>query len=216
MPIENITSFLVAVVFVFTVSGLLMLLTARPASSGTSSEPSESDNAAQEPLYFEDMEEQADEIDYAEQPLAEVAAVKVPHIELPGAHAGGGATAQHSCKISGIITLDEDEDPDEKRKYNRRLKDRRCAEIAFDDEDKRVLGRRALFRRQEDHQGKRLIEVTEAADMLGVPVERIYRWLDKTDIPFCKISEGKNEKLRFEVSDLLRWYGDFSPGQDRR
>jgi excisionase family DNA binding protein len=162
------------------------------------------------------MEELADEIHNDEQLLAEAATINVPHIELPGAHAGGGATSENSCKVSGVITLDVGDDEDEKRKYNRRLKDRRCAEIAFDDEDKRVLGRRVLFRRQEDLHGKRLIDVTEAADTLGVPVERIYRWLDKTDIPFCKVNEGKNEKLRFEASDLLRWYGDFSPGQDRQ
>ena len=48
---------------------------------------------------------------------------------------------------------------------------------------------------------------------MAVPVEKIYQWLDKTDIPFYQLTDGKEKKLRFEVNELLQWYSLFSSEQ---
>lgn len=214
MPIDHLFNFLIAVFLVFLLSSILMLLTVRRAASGSLEEQSESDSSEECPS-SDVLDELAEAIENDEDLLTVVTPLKVPHIDLPGTLAGGGATEQACCKANGVILLDSDEDPNEKRKFNRRLRDRRSSETPVD-EDRRMLERRVWLRRREDYAGKKLLNVTDAADTLGVPVEQIYQWLDKTDIPFYHITEGKSKAIRFEINELLHWYSIFSSTESGR
>jgi excisionase family DNA binding protein len=168
--------------------------------------------AAEDPPPAGSLEELVETIESDEELLAAPTPLQIPHIELPGALAGGGATEQPYCKASGTIILKTDKDPKEKRRFNRRLKDRRSSETPVG-EDRRIVERRIWLRREEDRHGKKLLTVTDAADMLGAPIEQIYRWLEKTDIPFYQVTDGKEKKLRFDVDELFQWYSLFSSEQ---
>ena len=211
MPAEYVYSFLIAVFVVFFMSAVFTLLADRPGAAdpvGGAFDP----KADEELPSSGALEELAEQIEHDEELLSAVTPLKVPHIELPGALAGGGATAQSFSKAAGVISLDVDDNPDENREYDRRMKDRRASEVGVD-QDRRMVERRIWLRRKEDKKGKRLLSVTDAADTLGVPVERIYQWLDKTDIPFYQTTEGKEKAIRFEIDELLQWYSAFCSSQ---
>jgi excisionase family DNA binding protein len=214
MSAEYLYSFLIAAFVVFSMSAVFTLLAVRPGSSspmGGASEPGTDEESSP----YDGLEELAEQVEADEELLSTVTPLKVPHIELPGALAGGGATAEACSKTSGVITLDMVDNPDENREYDRRMRDRRSSEFGVD-QDRRLVERRILLRRDEDLKGKQLLTVTDAADTLGVPVERIYQWLDKADIPFYQVAEGKSKAIRFEINELLQWYSAFcsSPGRE--
>ena len=211
MPAEHVYSFLVAVFVVFFMGGVFTLLADRPGAAdpmGGTFGP----GADEESPLSDVLEELAEKIEQDEELLSAVTPLKVPHIELPGALAGGGATAQSFSKAAGVISLDVDDSPDENREYDRRMTDRRASEVGVD-QDRRIVERRIWLRRKEDEKGKRLLTITDAADTLGVPVERIYQWLDKTDIPFYQTMDGKNKAIRFDIDELLQWYSAFCASQ---
>jgi len=208
MPLEQMSSFLVAICFVFTLSGILMLFNTKSSSSGVPDEDPEPE-ASEQPYPIEELEELVDEIERDQALQVSLAPVKVPHIDLPGALSGGGVKEEACSKVSGVISLKAGENPDERRQYNRRLSDRRSLDVAVDD-DRRIVDRRIWLRRREDFQGKQLLTVTDAADTLGIPIEQLYRWLDGTDIPFYQVTDGKKKAIRFEINELLQWYGEFS------
>lgn len=214
MSVEYLYSFLVAICVVFFMSAVFTLLNVRSGASYPMGGASDDPEADEESPPRDGLEELAEQIESDEELLSTVAPLKVPHIELPGALAGGGATAQACSKAAGVITLAVDNNPDENREYDRRMRDRRSSE-AFVDHDRRLVERRIWLRRKEDLKGKQLLTVTDAADTLGVPVERIYQWLDKTDIPFYQTTEGKNKAIRFEVNELLHWYSVFYSSQGK-
>jgi len=208
MPIELLAEFLTSILFVFFLSGLLILFIVRSPSSNLEAQYPEPDPADEESSGQVGLEDLAEEISLDKKLLASVAPVQVPHIELPGAIAGGGATAEARSKTSGKIILRDTADSGDKRKFNRRLRDRRSSDVPVDD-DQRALERRIWLRREEDHSGKKLLTVSDAADTLGVPVEQIYKWLDKVDIPFYHVTDGKKKAIRFEINELLQWYTGF-------
>ena len=212
MPVENLANFLLVVFVGYIISAVFTLITSGAASTTKQGGSSELERA-EEPPPSGSLEELAETIESDEKLLAAVTPIQVPHVELPGALTGGGATEQPHGKASGVIILGTDENPDEKRKFNRRLGDRRSSESLVA-EDRRMVERRIWLRREEDRRGKKLLNVTDAADVLAVPVEKIYQWLDKTDIPFYQVTDGKEKKLRFEVNELLQWYGLFSSEQN--
>jgi hypothetical protein len=137
------------------------------------------------------------------------APVNVPHTDLPGARLGGGAANEANSKAAAIIPLLLVEEPSERRKYNRRLSDRRDAADFPVDSERRLIQRRIWLRREEDRKGKVLLNVTDAANTLGVTIEQLYKWLDNSDIPFYQVTEGKRKAIRFEVNELLHWHSQF-------
>ncbi len=208
MPIELLLlEFLTSTVFVFILSVFFLLLMARSPSLGPADQNPESDREEQ-PEQSGGIEDLAKEIERDEELRAVVTPVEIPHIDLPGALAGGGATHEACSKAAGQIAVQEGGVPDDGRTYSRRLKDRRSSDFPVDD-DQRTVERRIWLRRDEDKAGKRLLNVADAADMLGVKVEQIYKWLDKADIPFYHVTDGKKKAIRFEVDELLSWYSEF-------
>jgi len=207
MPIELLAEFLTSILFVFFLSALLILFTIRSPSSNLKAQYPEPDpdEESSGQLGLEDL---AEDISLDKKLLASVAPVQVPHIELPGAIAGGGARAEARSKTSGKILLRDTADSSDKRKFNRRMRDRRSSDVPVDD-DQRALERRIWLRREEDRSGKKLLTVSDAADTLGVPVEQIYKWLDKVDIPFYQVTDGRKKAIRFEINELLQWYTGF-------
>lgn len=207
MPIELLAEFLTSIFFVLILSALFLLITLKSPSSNPLHNSPEPDDDEQPPEPG-GLEELAEEIERDEQLHAAVIPVEVPHIDLPGIVAGGGAADEACSKVTGKIVLKESDTPDDKRTYNRRLKDRRTSDAPVEN-DQRVLERRIWLRREEDKRGKKLLTVTDAAETLGVPVEQIYKWLDKVDIPFYQVTDGKKKAIRFEVNELLQWYTAF-------
>jgi len=199
--------FMVTILLVFALSGLITLLTAQMESE----ELSVSDflpPEEEEPVEDDPFAELADELSRDEGLLAEITPIKVPHMDLPGAMIGGGAKEEACSKVVGTLVLKPSLDGDERRMFNRRLRDRRIDGIAAN-EERRMLQRRVWLRRREDRRRKKLVTVTEAAEMLGVSVEQMYKWLDQTDMPFYHVSEGNRKAIRFEVEELLTWHGAF-------
>lgn len=203
--------FLAMIIFVFILSAIVLTLAVRTSSSDSGDEahnpvePVESERHLEE----EGFEELARMIEKDQGLLTQPPPVQVPHIPLPDALLGGGANEEAFSKATGTIVLKVNEDPNEKREYNRRLRDRRTSDIPTDDE-RRIVQRRVWLRREEDRRGKTLLTVADAADTIGVPVERIYKWLDESDIPFYQVTEGKKKAIRFEIDELLQWYGAFT------
>jgi len=208
MPIELLLlEFLTSTVFVFILSVFFLLLMARSPSLGLAGQNPES-KPEEQPEQSGGIEDLAEEIECDEELRAVVTPVDIPHIDLPGALAGGGATHEACSKAAGQIAVQESDVPDDGRAYNRRLKDRRSSDVSVDN-DQRTVERRIWLRRGEDKAGKRLLTITDAADTLGVKVEQIYKWRDKADIPFYHVTDGKKKAIRFEIDELLSWYSEF-------
>ena len=207
MPVEFLSEFLSTILFVFLLGAFFYFLTARSVSPDPLEHYPDLETD-EEPPRPEAMQELSDEIGRDEELLASVTPLEVPHIDLPGAVAGGGATNEACSKASGRIDLKHAGAQDERREYNRRLSDRRKADAPVAD-DRRALERRIWLRREEDRAGKKLLTVTDAADTIGVPVEQIYKWLDKEDIPFYQVTDGGKKAIRFEVDELVAWYSVF-------
>lgn len=204
--------FLVIISFVFILSAIILALTTKAPSALPQTRPRSDEGGARE-MELEDLIEliHRDKVLTSPEPP-----VEVPHIELPGARLGGGAKGETCSKASFAITLKLNEDPNERRKYNRRLRDRRVADQPVE-EDRRLIQRRVWLRREEDRRGKTLLSVTDAANTLGVTVEQIYKWLDDSDIPFYQVTEGKRKAIRFEINELVQWHSAFaSQGRNPR
>ena len=221
MPLDFLFDFTFIILFGFIFSWFALLLATRSPSPDTMSryyyeagsveecaDPGESEEQVE-------SEEPVEEIGSEEQTLPLSSSVQVPHIDLQGVLAGGGATDEACAKASGSILLKASGDPNDMRRYNRRLSDRR-ASVAPVGEDRRTVQRRVWLRRKEDRRGKKLLTVSDAADTLGVPVEQIYKWLDRADIPFYQVTEGKKKAIRFEIDELLQWYGTFVSTTDNQ
>ncbi len=200
--------FLAMVILVFILSALVIMLAVRAPSSGLQTEAYTPVEPEQHPE-FEALGELAQMIEGDTDLFAPAPPVQVPHISLPDAILGGGANDEACSKAIGTIVLKVNEDPGERRKYNRRLRERRTSDIPTD-EERRIVQRRVWLRRREDQRGKMLLTVADAADTIGVPVEQIYKWLDESDIPFYQVTEGKKKAIRFEIDELLQWYGAFT------
>jgi hypothetical protein len=157
----------------------------------------------------DDFQSLADMISQDKDLLKPAPPVKVPHISLPGAKIGGGAVDETCSKATATISIVLEEDASERRKYNRRMQDRRIHQHPVEDE-RRLIQRRVWLRREEDCKGKVLLNITDAADTLGVSIEQMYKWLDNSDIPFYQVTEGKRRALRFEINELLHWHGNFT------
>jgi hypothetical protein len=216
MPVDHaaITNFFFAIVGGLTISLIVALFTARLRSFDLYARQFESDDFEEEPHIPNQLEELVEMISHDEDLQASASPLQVPHIDLPGVLAGGGATNQACCVSTGVITIKTVDDPDEHREYNRRMRDRRRADVSVD-EERRILDRRVWLRRKEDRAGKKLLTVTDAADTLGVPVEQIHQWLGKTDIPFYYVTDGRSKAMRFEINELLHWYSLFCSNQQQ-
>jgi excisionase family DNA binding protein len=201
--------------FGFFLSWLALLLATRSPSPDTISRYYYEAGSVEECADPGESEEPVEEIESEEQTLPLASSVQVPHIDLQGVLAGGGVTNEACAKASGSILLKASGDPNDMRRYNRRLSDRR-ASAAPVGEDQRIVQRRVWLRREEDRRGKKLLTVTDAADTLGVPVEKIYKWLDQADIPFYQVTEGKKKAIRFEIDELLQWYSTFVSTTDNQ
>jgi len=204
--------FLVIISFVFVLSAIILTLSGKAPSASRQTKPCSNDRDGQE-MELEDLIEliHRDKVLTSPEPP-----VQVHHVELPGARLGGGAGEETCSKATCAITLKLNEDPDERRKYNRRLRDRRASDHPVND-DRRLIQRRVWLRRQEDRRGKTFLSVTDAANTLGVTVEQIYKWLDDSDIPFYQVTEGKRKAIRFEINELLQWHSAFaSQGRNSR
>ncbi|MBI5116342.1 helix-turn-helix domain-containing protein [Candidatus Poribacteria bacterium] len=193
---------------VFVLSAFVVMLAARSAAPDTSAQSGESREADQR-LPFGELDELVEAISHDKDLLTPPSPVQIPSLALPGARLGGGAVRESYSKTTGEVVLKSTIDPGEKRRYNRRMNDRRATESRQKDE-RRIVQRRVWLRREEDRRGKRLLNVSDAADTIGVPVERIYKWLDETDIPFYQVTEGKKKAIRFEINELLQWYSAFT------
>ncbi len=199
MPLD----FVATLFFVFIVSALIMILGTKTASF--SAEESAFMSKMKESFEPGDIEELAELISRDSNILKPAPPVEIPHVQLPGAKLGGGAADESCSKAAATIDIYLNEDPSERRKYNRRLQDRRISDQPIQDE-RRLIQRRIWLRREEDRKGKVLLNVTDAAQTLGVPIEQIYKWLDKSDIPFYQVTEGKRRAIRFEINELLQWH----------
>lgn len=208
MPLGPGDYFLFSLLFVFLLSGLVMLLTTRPPTPDIPDEDMEGeiDEGRAEFDAFAELEA---EIQDDEEILATITPPNVPHIDLPDVMLGGGAAAEACSMAAGAIALELTDDPNEKRKSNRRMADRRASTDAVD-EERRIVQRRVWLRREEDHSDKQLLSIIDAADTLGVPVEQIYRWLDEVDIPFYQVSENKRKTIQFDINELLHWHSRFN------
>jgi len=195
--------FVMILLFVSVLSLLIMMLGTRPAQQDVSLTENTMDQNFLQP---EDMEELADLISRDTDLLKQAPSIVVPHINLPGAQLGGGAAEQACSKTIASLTFSLNEDPSERRKYNRRLQDRRDTGLPVE-EDRRLIQRRIWLRREEDRKGKTLLNITDAANTVGVSIEQLYKWLDNSDIPFYQVTEGKRRAIRFEINELLQWHG---------
>lgn len=204
----DLLTFVVIAVFIFILSPLVLLLMIRTPPMEIADQDREVSNS-DERSDAEMLGDLAEEISGDEELLAAVTPLQVPHLDLPGALLGGGAKEEACSKVSGSIVLDRIEDPNEKREYNRRMRDRRSTDDSPAEEEQRMVQRRVWLRREEDQRGKQLLNVTDAADTLGVTIEQIYKWLDKADIPFYQVTEGKRKAIRFDVNELLKWHSSF-------
>ncbi len=200
--------FLLIVVFTFILSFPIMLLAVRSPSGEheISNQPSLRDDETADGPPPREMEELAELLQQDKGLFVSRESVDIPHIELPGAKLGGGCVNEDCSKATGSFVLELCENPDEQRKYNRRLRDRRTSDQPVT-EERRLVQRRIWLRRREDRRGKTLLNVTDAADTLGVTVEQVYKWLDESDIPFYQVTDGKRRAIRFEIDELLQWYG---------
>jgi len=214
MPVDHIaiTNFLLLIFCGLTICWIITLFRARYTSSESVMEQFELELFEEESHNPNGLEELVGMIERDKELQESVTPLKVPHIDLPGALVGGGATEQACCAATGVIEIKTDGNPGEKREYNRRMRDRRSTDTSVD-EERRILDRRVWLRREEDQAGKKLLNLTDAADTLGVPVERIHQWLGKTDIPFYYVTDGKNKAMRFEINELLHWYSLFCSSQ---
>lgn len=205
--------FLVMVFLVFIISGLLVALTGR---SSVAEAPGSDRGAVALDRHQEtdQLEELAEVISQDDDLLTPSSPLQVPRMNLPGAKLGGGATDEPCSKATGTLILGSSEAAEERRQYNRRMRDRRVSND-LRKEDRRMIQRRVWLRREEDRRGKRLLPVKDAADTLGVTVEQVYKWLDDTDIPFYHVTEGKRKSIRFDIGELLEWFSAFAP-EDRR
>lgn len=207
MPHVFLHDFVVIIVSVLFLSAFALLLTIRISPRDTPDYGLTVNDADQvsEPEKPADMTEKLIE---HEPPPAPSPLLQVPHMSLPGAKLGGGAKEENFSKAVGAMSLSLKGGPNEKRKYNRRMRDRRESDIPIDNE-KRLVQRRVWLRREEDHSKMKLLTVSEAADTLETSVEQIYKWLGNADIPFYQITEGKRRVIRFEINELLQWYNTF-------
>ncbi len=208
MQLGSLDYFLFTLLFVFFLSGLVMSLATRSPAPDTVDEDME-DEADEERAELDAFDELAEEIQDDEEILATVTPLQVPHMDLPDAMLGGGAATEACSKASGVIVLELNDDPNEKRKSNRRMADRRTSANS-ENEDRRMVQRRVWLRREEDCSDRQLLSITDAADTLGVPVEQMYRWLDEVDIPFYQVSEKKRKTIQFDINELLHWHSKFS------
>ncbi|RJP17069.1 MAG: hypothetical protein C4520_17865 [Candidatus Abyssobacteria bacterium SURF_5] len=197
--------FLVILLFVFILGALVMALGTRAAPIPFEEFAIEDDPMPPEPS----LEELVDIITEDEDLLRPAPPVRVPHRELPGARLGGGAVDEMQSKACVTVALALQEDASERRKYNRRLGDRRFEDHPVEGE-RRLIQRRIWLRRKEDRRGKVLLNITDAAHTLGVTIEQVYKWLDSTDIPFCQVTDGKRKAIRFEVNELMQWHSKFA------
>jgi hypothetical protein len=203
-----LVDFLFVSVSVFVLGAVVLMLVARSAAPGMSARSGKPQEADQR-LPFSEIDELVEAISRDKDLLTPPPPVQIPSMSLPGARLGGGAVRESYSKTTGEVVLKSAIDPDEKRRCNRRMNDRRSWESRQKDE-RRIVQRRVWLRREEDRRGKRLLNVSDAADTIGVPVERIYKWLDETDIPFYQVTEGKKKAIRFEINELLQWYSAFT------
>ncbi|RJP73368.1 MAG: DNA-binding protein [Candidatus Abyssobacteria bacterium SURF_17] len=206
--------FLLIVLFVFILSALILMFVSRtpqPEEPALSTNEDDLIEKHERHRGFDNLDELVEAISHDKELLAPASPPEVPRIPLRNAKLGGGATDEMRSKTCGVIALRTNENPNEQRRYNRRLSDRRRSEAAVD-EERRIVQRRVWLRRKEDFVGKTLLTVSDAADTLGVPVERIYKWLDESDIPFYQLTEGKRKAIRFEINELLQWFSTFSSG----
>ncbi|UCD57852.1 MAG: helix-turn-helix domain-containing protein [Candidatus Hydrogenedentota bacterium] len=205
--------FLVIVFFVFVLGTIVLKLAVRSPSHNSPCEAPDPNRTEQlsEPEEPKELEELAEAISHDNNLLTPTAPVQVPHVDLPGVKLGGGALDEPCSKAVGTVTLKSDKDPNERRTYNRRLRDRREADTP-PEKERRILQRRVWLRREEDRHGKQLLTIVDAADTLGVHVEQIYKWLDGTDIPFYQVTEGNRKAIRFDVNELLQWHSKIAPG----
>jgi excisionase family DNA binding protein len=201
--------FLIILVFVFIVAALVMALGTRPiAISPAGIQPLEN-NMIESNHGYGDFEELAGMMQNDPNLLKSSPPVSIPRANLPGALLGGGAADESCSKSVATIAIALDEDPSERRKYNRRLSDRRTLHQVVD-EERRLIQRRVWLRREEDRKGKVLLNITDAAHTLGVSIETLYKWLDSSDIPFYQVTEGKRKAIRFEVNELLHWHSQYT------
>lgn len=212
MSATQISIFMVAILGGSLVSLILTLFMSRFSSAEALFEQFEAEPLVEEPYGRGGLEDLIEAIENDADLQESMTPLKVPHLDLPGALAGGGATDEACCRATGTIIIETDKNPDEHREYNRRMRDRRFTDTPVDSE-RRILDRRVWLRRKEDQQGKKLLNITDAADTLGVPVERIHQWLGKTDIPFYYVTDGKDKAMRFEINELLHWYSTFCSSQ---
>jgi len=205
MQLGSLDYFLFTLLFVFFLSGLVMSLAIRSPVPDIVDEDMEDEDRAE----LDEFNKLVEEIQDDEEILAVVTPLQVPHINLPEAMLGGGAAAEACSKTTGSIMLELNEDPNEKRKSNRRMADRRASADSVD-ENRRIVQRRVWLRREEDCSDRQLLSITDAADTLGVPIEQMYKWLDEVDIPFYQVSENKRKTIQFDINELLHWHSTFS------
>ena len=208
MPLDFLFDFTVIILFGFLLSWFALLLATRSPSPDTISQYYYEAGSVEELANPGESEEPVEEIEPEEQAPPSASSAQVPHIDLQGILTGGGVTNEACAKASGSILLKTNDDPEDRRRYNRRLSDRR-ASAASVGEDRRIVQRRVWLRREEDRRGKKLLTVSDASETLGVPIEQIYKWLDRADIPFYQVTEGKKKAIRFEIDELLEWYSTF-------
>lgn len=209
-----LVDFLVILIFVFILSGLVMTLGVKPPPSPIQ-EASADDSPYSDQLNPDDFDSLVETIEQDTNLLKPTPPITAPHINLPGAKIGGGAADENCSKATAAISFFLNEDPSEQRKYNRRMNDRRTANQPVEHE-RRLVQRRVWLRREEDRKGMTLLNITDAADTLGVTIEQIYKWLDNSNIPFYQVTEGKRKAIRFEINELLHWHGQFVRRTDGR
>lgn len=211
MPHFFLMDFFIILSFVFILSALTLLFTTRSPSAGKPGfDPirNDADDVA-DPAISDNL---SGKITHDEEPPPKPR-TKVPHIDLPGTRLGGGASEELCSRETGTISLVLNEPENERRKYNRRLRDRRQSDFSVQ-KDNRLMQRRVWLRREEDHRGKNLLSVQEAADILETTTEQIYKWLGNSDIPFYQISEGKRKVIRLEINELLQWHSTCNTSND--
>ncbi len=207
MPNVFLHDFLLMIVSVLFLSAFALLLSVRisPRDAPDCALTGVDADHVSEPGTFEQPAEEPAEVESIPAPES---FLQFPHMRLPGAKLGGGATEENFSKIIGTIAVSLKGGPDEKRKYNRRMRERREEDTPVEKE-KRLVQRRVWLRREEDHSKMKLLTVPEAADTLETSVEQIYKWLGNADIPFYQVTDGKRRMIRFEINELLQWYNTF-------
>jgi excisionase family DNA binding protein len=207
MPQDFVPDFLFIVMSTFILSAFALLLTAKSSHPDQPDAGSGGENLDDFPNE-EGWEELAERMAEDELLREQAPPVHVDHLDIPGARLGGGAKEENRSKTVGAISLALREPPDEKRKYNRRLRERRVEDVPVA-KDRRMMERRVWLRRKEDYQERKLLTVSEAASTLEISVEQIYKWLGDSDVPFYQITEGNRKVIRFEINELLQWYNTF-------